>query len=169
MAVGYKDYYQVLGVPKAADEKAIKSAYRKLARKWHPDANPDDPKSAEEKFKELQEAYAVLSDPEKRNKYDALGSDWQNAERQADAQRRYRAQREGATVDFSDLGDLFGRSGGGRADGFSDFFDTFFSTVGRSTTQSAGPRRSTTSARRASPGSARSMMRAPSTIASLAR
>ena len=73
MAVNYKDYYAILGVPKNAAEKDIKSAYRKLARKWHPDANPDNPKEAEEKFKDIQEAYEVLGDPEKRSKYDVLG------------------------------------------------------------------------------------------------
>jgi DnaJ-class molecular chaperone len=138
MAVNYKDYYRVLGVPKNASEKEIKSAYRKLARKWHPDANLDNPKEAEEKFKELQEAYEVLSDPEKRRKYDALGSDWENAYRQAEQQRQYRSQRGAGTTttfDFGDLGEMFGgvRAGAG-GDGFSDFFDTFFSNVGRRTT-----------------------------------
>ncbi len=72
MAVEYKDYYKLLGVEKTADEKVIKSAYRKLARKYHPDVNPGD-KTAEAKFKEINEAYEVLSDPEKRKKYDTLG------------------------------------------------------------------------------------------------
>lgn len=130
MAVTYKDYYEVLGVSRTAAEKEIKSAYRKLARKWHPDANPDDPKGAEEKFKELQEAYAVLSDPEKRRKYDVLGSDWESAARQAEQQHRYREQQGQTRVEFGDFGDIFGRGG----DGFSDFFDTFFSNVGRRTT-----------------------------------
>src|ERR1700684_1602187 len=71
--MNFKDYYALLGVPKNAAEKDIKSAYRKLARKWHPDANPNDTKAAEEKFKEIQEAYEVLGDPEKRKKYDVLG------------------------------------------------------------------------------------------------
>jgi DnaJ-class molecular chaperone len=134
MAVAYKDYYEVLGVPKSASEKDIKSAYRKLARKWHPDANPDNPKEAEEKFKELQEAYAVLSDPEKRRKYDVLGGDWESAARQAEQQRRYRSTQRGSTAtEFGDLGDLFGGAAAG-GDGFSDFFDTFFSNVGRRTT-----------------------------------
>src|ERR1700733_15831778 len=87
MAVNYKDYYAILGVPKTAAAKDIKSAYRKLARKWHPDANPDNAKAAEEKFKDIQEAYEVLSDPEKRSKYDVLGSDWQGAARDAARQR----------------------------------------------------------------------------------
>ena len=69
----YKDYYSVLGVDKSASLKDIKTAYRKLARKYHPDVNPDD-KTAEEKFKEISEAYAVLSDPEKRKQYDTFGS-----------------------------------------------------------------------------------------------
>ncbi len=90
--MNYKDYYAVLGVPKNAPEKDIKSAYRKLARKWHPDANPTNPKEAEERFKEISEAYEVLGDPEKRKKYDVLGSDWQRAARQAEQQRRYRTR-----------------------------------------------------------------------------
>ena len=75
MAVTYKDYYQILGVPKTADAKAIKSAYRKLARKYHPDQNPGN-KAAAERFKEINEANEVLSDPEKRQRYDELGPDW---------------------------------------------------------------------------------------------
>ena len=72
----YKDYYKTLGVKKDAPEKEIKSAYRKLARKYHPDVNPGD-KEAERKFKEINEAQAVLTDPEKRKKYDTLGPDWE--------------------------------------------------------------------------------------------
>jgi DnaJ-class molecular chaperone len=128
MPVTYKDYYAMLGVQKTASEKEIKAAYRKLARKWHPDANPDDAKAAEEKFKEIQEAYEVLGDPEKRKKYDALGSDWERASDQAEQQQRYRTGRSATTFDFGDLGDLNGDLG---ASGFSDFFETFFSGVGR--------------------------------------
>jgi DnaJ-class molecular chaperone len=134
--MNYKDYYQILGVPKNAAEKDIKSAYRKLARKWHPDANPNNQQEAEEKFKELQEAYEVLGDSDKRRKYDVLGSNWQEAANQAEQQRRYRnAQSETFQYDFGD----FGGAAGAGPSGFSDFFDMFFSGVGRRTTaQSAG-------------------------------
>src|SRR5258708_25995530 len=74
-----KDYYQILGVDRSADKKAIQKAYRKLARKYHPDVNPND-KEAEGRFKELREAYEVLSDEEKRALYDKFGSDWQRAQ-----------------------------------------------------------------------------------------
>jgi DnaJ-class molecular chaperone len=123
--VNYKDYYEILGVAKGASQKDIKSAYRKLARKWHPDANPTNQKASEEKFKELQEAYEVLGDPEKRSKYDVLGSDWQRAAEQAEAQRRYRESQ-------AERGAEFGGQGGGRGpSGFSDFFEDFFSGIGR--------------------------------------
>ena len=86
MPVQYKDYYKTLGVGKSASAKEIKAAYRKLARQWHPDVNPTKKKEADEKFKEISEAYEVLSDPEKRKTYDTLGSDWQQLGRQAHAQ-----------------------------------------------------------------------------------
>ena len=128
--MNYKDYYEVLGVPKDAAEKDIKSAYRKLARKWHPDANPNDVKAAEERFKEIQEAYEVLGDPEKRKKYDVLGSDWQRAAHQAEQQRRYRNAQAEAPFGFEQFG------GASEPSGFSDFFDMFFSGVGRRQTAS---------------------------------
>jgi len=129
--VQYKDYYAILGVAKNAPEKDVKSAYRKLARKWHPDANPKNPKEAEEKFKEISEAYEVLGDPEKRKKYDVLGPNWQQAAQQAEQQRRYRTTGDGQEFDFD-----FGEGG---PSGFSDFFDMFFSGVGRrQTTQRSG-------------------------------
>jgi DnaJ-class molecular chaperone len=125
--MNYKDYYAILGVPKGTAEKDIKSAYRKLARKWHPDANPQNAKEAEEKFKEISEAYEVLGDAEKRKKYDLLGPDWQQAARQAEQQRRYRTS-DGVEFDFGDFGN---ETGSGGPSGFSDFFDMFFSGVGR--------------------------------------
>jgi len=137
--MNYKDYYQILGIPKSAPEKDVKSAYRKLARKWHPDANPNSQKEAEEKFKEIQEAYEVLGDPEKRRKYDVLGSNWQQAAQQAEQQRRYRSsQHETFNFGFGDFGAGDGTAGGGPS-GFSDFFDMFFSGIGkRNTAQSTG-------------------------------
>lgn len=131
MPLNFKDYYSILGVPKNAAEKDVKSAYRKLARKWHPDANPKNTKEAEEKFKEISEAYEVLGDPEKRKKYDVLGPDWQQAARQAEQQRRYRTNVNGEEFEF-DLGDQ------GAPSGFSDFFDVFFSGIGRRQTAQAG-------------------------------
>ena len=75
----YRDYYKILGVSKGATEKEIKTAYRRLARKYHPDLNPSD-KAAQEKFKEINEANDVLSDSAKRRKYDTLGANWQQYE-----------------------------------------------------------------------------------------
>jgi DnaJ-class molecular chaperone len=122
----FRDYYEVLGLARTATEDEIKKAFRKLARKYHPDVNPGD-KTAEEKFKELNEAYEVLSDPEKRKRYDQLGANWKAG---ADftpppgwADQGGRGGREGWRVGF-DFGDLFGDRGG--PSGFSDFFETFF-------------------------------------------
>ena len=81
MPLSYTDYYEVLGVPRDADQDTIRRAYRKLARKYHPDLNSDS--DAEERFKELGEAYEVLSDTDKRERYDRLGARWREAEREA--------------------------------------------------------------------------------------
>ena len=120
------DYYQTLGVPKDADEKAIKKAYRKLARQYHPDVNPDNPE-AEQKFKQINEAFQVLSDPEKRAKYDKYGENWEHAEAYEEAARQ-RGQRRGG----GGAGGPFGFGGGqgytysSEGGDFSDFFRTVF-------------------------------------------
>jgi len=124
----YKDYYQVLGVDRGADEQTIKRAYRRLALKHHPDKNPDDAQ-AEERFKEINEAYEVLGDPDKRAKYDRLGASYKQWERTGgqgdfDWSRWASGAPGGVRVEFGDLGDLFGG-------GFSDFFDTVFGGAGR--------------------------------------
>jgi curved DNA-binding protein len=111
--VEYRDYYQVLGVSKSATEKELKQAYRKLARKYHPDVNPGD-RGAEQKFKEINEAYEVLKDPDKRSKYDRLGANWKQYEQYAHAQPG--GPGGGFRVEFE----------GGGMGGFSDFFRTFF-------------------------------------------
>jgi DnaJ-class molecular chaperone len=118
MAVKFKDYYEVLGVPRTATETDIKNEYRKLARKHHPDVNPGD-KSAEDKFKDINEAYDVLSDPGKRKRYDQLGANWK-----AGADFTPPPGAGGARVEYGDFGDAFGGNGG--AGGFSDFFESLF-------------------------------------------
>ena len=126
----YKDYYKILGVEKGATEKDIKQAYRRLARKYHPDVNPD--KKGQEKFKEINEAYEVLSDADKRKKYDALGANWQQYEayQRAGGQGPFQCGGAGGnyrTFTQEDLENLFGGLGGdAMGGGFSDFFNTFF-------------------------------------------
>ncbi len=112
------DYYKVLGLDKSATEKEIKSAYRKLARKHHPDLNPNN-SEAEEKFKKINEAHEVLSDPEKRKKYDQYGKDWQHAEEfeKAKSQRQGRPSGGGYNQ--------YTYSSGQESD-FSDFFESMF-------------------------------------------
>jgi curved DNA-binding protein len=117
MAVQFRDYYDILGVSKTASEDDIKKAFRKQARKYHPDVNPGD-QVAEDKFKEINEAYEVLSDPDKRKRYDALGPNWKAGE---EFRPPPNWEGGGANVEFGDLGDIFGGAAGGAA-GFSDFF-----------------------------------------------
>ncbi len=126
MAVDYKDYYKILGVSKNASEKEIRSAYRKLARQYHPDVNPGD-KTAEDKFKEINEANEVLSDPEKRKKFEELSDYYQQYGRMPGASAGGGpaapggARYEYRTVNPEDLNDLFGDQSQ-----FSDFFEQFF-------------------------------------------
>ncbi len=117
----YKDYYKILGVAKSADEKAIKTAYRKLARKYHPDVSKG--KDSASRFQEVSEAYEVLGDPEKRKRYDTLGPDWQ---RYAQAGAGARSPHEGAPFGQGEV--HFGSGGAGA--GFSDFFRTIFGDLG---------------------------------------
>jgi len=130
MSVDYKDYYKILGVDKNASQKDIQKAYRKLARQYHPDVNPDD-KSAEEKFKDINEANEVLSDPEKRKRYDELGGYYQQYGRWpgstgpagaagGDGRGGGRCTQY-STMSEEDLEDLFGGESP-----FSDFFETLF-------------------------------------------
>jgi len=136
MAVDYKDYYKILGVDRHANQKDIQKAYRKLARQYHPDVNPGDT-SAEDKFKEINEANEVLSDPEKRKQYDELSSYYQQhgqwpgtaGTRRPSGGGEYTQYR---TMSEEDLNDLFGG-----ASPFSDFFETFF---GSGMTGTAGGR-----------------------------
>lgn len=128
----FKDYYKILGVEKSATQDEIKKAYRKFAMKYHPDRNPGN-KSAEEKFKEITEANEVLSDPEKRKKYDTLGANWKQYQHAGTGFDDFFSQfgssqkQGGTTYEFSgDFGDLFGNLGG-----FSDFFESFFGGHGR--------------------------------------
>lgn len=139
MARNYKDYYKILGVERNASEKDIKSAYRRLARKYHPDVNPGD-KTAEEKFKEVQEAYEVLSDKEKRAKYDQFGQYWEQMGAQPGAGGQYTGP-IWDTFTF-DYGGGAGQGGVefGAAEGFSDFFEMLFGQP-RRTGQTTAERR----------------------------
>jgi DnaJ-class molecular chaperone len=114
--VEYKDYYKTLGVSKTASEKEIKQAYRKLARKYHPDVNPNN-KGAEKTFKDINEAYAALSDPEKRKTYDTLGPDWQQRFRQQGQGQPGGYTRTYTTNDVGEFSDFFDGLFGGRAAG----------------------------------------------------
>jgi DnaJ-class molecular chaperone len=134
----YKDYYNTLGVKRDASEKEIKSAFRKLARKYHPDLNPND-REAEAKFKELNEAYEVLSDADKRKKYDQFGSDWE---------RYQQAQGAPGGFDFSRYAQSYGGANGPGTQGFSyttfggeegDFSDFFEMLFGRGTGRAQNP------------------------------
>ncbi len=128
--MAYIDYYNILGINKDATQDEIKKAYRKLARKYHPDLNPNDP-TAKEKFQAINEANEVLSDPEKRKKYDAYGENWKHADEFEEQRKAYEeAQRQGnasgrQTYWYSTDGTHFSH-GGANDSGFSDFFEELF-------------------------------------------
>ncbi len=119
--MAFIDYYQILGISKAASEKDIKNAYRKLARKYHPDLNPND-KEANKKFQQLNEANEVLSDPEKRKKYDQYGENWEHGA-EYEAQKRQQSQRKQPGGNYSSP---FGGAADFGDDSFSDFFQSMF-------------------------------------------
>lgn len=124
--MAFIDYYKVLGITKSATTAEIKKAYRKLARKYHPDVNPND-KTAEKKFKEINEANEVLSDTDKRKKYDTYGKDWEHGEAYEQAQRQQQSQRQYQQPGPGSFG------GGSFSDGeFSDFFESMFGGAGAS-------------------------------------
>lgn len=146
--MAYIDYYKVLGVDKSATQDDIKKAFRKLARKYHPDLNPNDP-SAKDKFQEINEANEVLSDPEKRKKYDEYGEHWKHADEFEQQKQQQRANAGfgtdgNGTYWYSSDGSDGGFSGahfGGGAGGFSDFFEELFghrSQAGRRSTSYRG-------------------------------
>jgi curved DNA-binding protein len=145
--MNYKDYYKILGVSRDADKGAIKKAYRKLAAQYHPDKNPGD-KAAEEQFKAVNEAYQVLSDDEKRKKYEALGANWENYQQTGfdpSQFQRTRHQNGGQTFFFEgDPSEFFG----GSTSGFSDFFEMFFGGGGTRTQDDFGGFRNRDRARR---------------------
>lgn len=122
--MAFIDYYQVLGVAKTASEKDIKNAYRKLARKYHPDLNPNDAE-ANKKFQQLNEANEVLSDTEKRKKYDQYGEHWQHGEQYEQAQQQQNRQQRSYGTGGGQAFDFEGFGGGGGED-FSDFFQSMF-------------------------------------------
>lgn len=121
--MAYIDYYKILGIPKTASENEIKKAYRKLARKYHPDLNPND-KVAEQRFKEINEANEVLSNPENRKKYDEYGEHWQHAEEYEKAKQQEQYQRSSGA-----------QYGGYSEEDFSDFFGSMFGGRGSSRSQ----------------------------------
>lgn len=134
MPVKFKDYYEILGVSRTASEEEIKKTFRKLARKYHPDMNPGS-KTAEERFKEIQEAYEVLGNAENRRKFDQLGPNWKNGADFTPPPGWGDFRTDARDINFNDI---FGetRQGGsaGRGVGFSDFFEAIFGRMSGATT-----------------------------------
>ena len=128
--MAYIDYYKILGLTKAATEKELKGAYRKLARKYHPDLNPND-KEANKKFQEINEANEVLSDPDKRKKYDQYGENWQHADAyEQQKQQQGGRQYSGYAGGGNDGGYNYESFGGGGGNDFSDYFSQMFGSTG---------------------------------------
>ncbi|MDX1543253.1 MAG: DnaJ domain-containing protein, partial [Christiangramia sp.] len=119
------DYYKLLELDKSATQADIKKAYRKLARKYHPDLNPND-KDAQLRFQQINEAHEVLSDPEKRKKYDEYGKDWKHADQFEEARRQQAASSGGFGGGFGGGGQSYTYSGSFDDDTFSDFFEQMF-------------------------------------------
>ena len=123
--MAFIDYYKVLGVEKTATQEEIRKAYRKQAKRYHPDINKDDPQ-AKERFQEINEANEVLGDPEKRKKYDEYGEHWQHAD-EFEAQRRQNSYNPNGAYNFGGFGGFGDFSGNdSNASGFSDFFEQLF-------------------------------------------
>lgn len=122
--MAFIDYYKVLGVERTATQQDIRKAYRKMAKRYHPDINKDDP-TAKERFQEINEANEVLGDPEKRKKYDEYGENWRHAEEFEAQRRQYSNSANGRDgYDFGGFGDFSGSAG--NSSGFSDFFEQLF-------------------------------------------
>ncbi|HEX8940170.1 MAG TPA: J domain-containing protein [Candidatus Limnocylindrales bacterium] len=157
----YRDYYKTLGVPRTASQAEIKKAYRKLAQKLHPDRNPDD-RTAERRFKEVNEAHAVLSDPDKRKKYDLLGADWEAYQRAGAGAAGGAADPFGPGGPFAGFRTAGGGPGGagnvrfefrgGESGGFSDFFRMFFGADEAAAAAAGGGRGRTATRSRPSDG-----------------
>ncbi|MEI6156931.1 MAG: DnaJ C-terminal domain-containing protein [Atribacterota bacterium] len=136
----FKDYYQILGAERSTDQKEIKKAYRRLARKYHPDLNPGNDES-ERKFKEINEAYEVLGDPEKRKRYDELGSAW-NSYGQQDTEQFWNnfnqkyGQQQAEPAGYTTTHQTTGEEGGD----FSDFFQAFFGDIFHGSRSARSPR-----------------------------
>lgn len=143
MSIEFKDYYKILGLSKNASEDEIKRAYRKLARKYHPDVSKDA--SAEEKFKEVSEAYEVLKDPEKRKKYDDYGQSWGQAGPRTQPEWQWDFRQQGQSHERPQYYQYTSSSDMGGAEEFSDFFRSFFG-------EGFAPGGSTTRSSRSTPG-----------------